>query len=125
MTIRAMIDGVERNLTAEEEEAYLAEMASTARLVIPDISRRQFFQQLAIIKIITEDEALSAMGGTIPFGLASLIVLLPSEDVFAAKMLLTGASTFQRNHLVTIAIGKAYKWPDEQVDEFFIEAAKL
>ena len=125
MTIRAMIDGVERDLTPEEEAAYLAETALMPRDPIPDISRRQFFQQLAVIGVIAEDEALAAMGGSIPAALVALVAALPADNRFSAKMLLTGASTFQRSHPDTQAIAAAYQWPDEQVDQFFVEAAQL
>lgn len=92
---------------------------------VPDISRRQFFQQLPILGVITEDEALAAMGGAIPAALAALVAALPEDGRFSAKMLLTGASTFQRDHAVTREFAAAYQWSDAQVDQFFAAAARL
>ena len=97
----------------------------TVPTVIPDISRRQFFQQLAAQAVITQDEAFAALGGTIPPELLTLINALPSDQQFAAKMLLAGATTFQRQHSLTLAIGAAYGWTPEQIDTFFAAGALL
>jgi hypothetical protein len=40
-------------------------------------------------------------------------------------MILSGATVFERNHPMTIAIGEAYGWTSEQVDGFFRTAAAL
>jgi hypothetical protein len=93
---------------------------------VPDsISDRQFFQQLAIIGIITEDQALASNAAVIPPPLLAIIDAMPSEQQFAAKMLVSGATVFERSHPMTIAIGAAYGMSSDQVDEFFREAAAL
>jgi len=96
-------------------------------IVIPStISDRQFFQQLAIQNIITKDDALNAVKtGFIPTALQSIIDPMPEDEKFAAEMLLSGATIFQRNHPLTNAIGQTYGMTSEQIDEFFINANKL
>lgn len=90
------------------------------------ISDRQFFQQLAVQGVITQDEALAAVRtGAIPAALQHLIDGLPSDQQFGATMILSGATTFERNHPLTIAIGAAYGWQAEQVDALFRAAAVL
>lgn len=89
------------------------------------ISDRQFFQQLAIAGIISEDEALASNAAVIPAPLLVLVNQLPEEDQFNAKMILSGATTFERNHPLTISIGSAYGMSSDQIDEFFKQASVL
>lgn len=88
------------------------------------ITRRQFFQQLAVQSIITNDEAL-ASGVTIPAALARLIGGMPSDQQFNAKMLVMYAPEFLRDHPVTVAIGKAFGWDGARIDAFFNAASRL
>ncbi|MRN67867.1 hypothetical protein [Brucella sp. 10RB9213] len=95
---------------------------------IPDeISRRQFFQHLAAMAIITKAEALAAMqGGVIPAPLQAIIDQLPTEDDrFEAQMFVVGAQNFNRLHWLTDKVWQAMAWTLEQRDEFWREAAKL
>lgn len=89
------------------------------------ISDRQFFHQLAIVGIITQDDALAANAAVIPPPLLAIIDAMPAEQQFAAKMLVSGATVFERQHPMTIAIGTAYGWNDAQIDDFFRAAATL
>ncbi len=90
------------------------------------ISDRQFFQQAAIGGFITEAEALAAVAtGAIPDALETFVSGLPGGDQFNARMLLSGATVFERAHPMTAAIGAAWGMTSEQVDEFFREAAGL
>lgn len=90
-----------------------------------EISDRQFFQQLAVAGIITEEQALAANAAVIPPPLLAIIGQMPSGDQFAAKMLVSGATVFQHNHPMTEAIGAAYGWTAAQIDDFFRAAALL
>lgn len=94
---------------------------------IPDISDRQFFQQAAVMGLITKTEAVAAVAtGTIPVSLQGIIDGLESEDErFAATMLLAGATTFQRTHPFTEAVGAAMGMTSEQIDKFFLAAGAL
>jgi len=90
------------------------------------ISRRQFFQQLAVQAIITQADAISAIKvGAIPSPLQTLINALPSDQQFAATMMITGAADFMRAHPLTISIGTAYGMTTTQIDQFFQAAAAL
>lgn len=89
------------------------------------ISDRQFFQQLAVIGVITEADALASNAAVIPSPLLAIINAMPVSQQFAAKMLVSGATVFERNHPMTIAIGAAYGMTSEQIDEFFRAAAAL
>ncbi|ELT47713.1 hypothetical protein [Brucella intermedia] len=104
------------------------EIIPRASDIVPDeISRRQFFQQLAVGGIITNAEALAAMkSGTVPQALQAIIDALPTEqDRFNAEMLVIGADTFSRLHALTETVRLAMQWTEEQRDSFWLEASKL
>lgn len=113
------------DLTPEE----IAEIQAHALppYVPPIISDRQFFQQASIAGIITQQEALAAVKtGEIPTVLQTIVDGIPdSNQRFAAEMLLSGATVFDRNHTLTEAVGAALGWTSEQIDQFFIDAALL
>lgn len=98
-----------------------------ARLSVPDqISDRQFFQQLAIEGKIAEHEALDAVGsGAIPAAMEVLILQLPSEQQFSARMLVRGATVFKRDHPVTALIGQLYGFSEQEIDALWVAAAQL
>ena len=75
---------------------------------------------------ITEAEALDAVGsGTIPAAMDALIDQLPSDQQFAARMLVRGATKFQRDHGVTQLIGNLYGRSSEQIDDTWRAASAL
>jgi|GEM_PF-1256142 len=102
-----------------------------APVIVPfapdEISRRQFFQQLAVAGIISKIEALAAMkSGAVPQALQAIIDALPTdEDRFNAEMLVIGADTFNRTHALTETVRLAMQWTEEQRDQFWQEASKL
>lgn len=105
------------------------EFTAPAPLVAPPppvpalISRRQFFQQLAILKKITNDEALAAMRvGAIPMVLQSIIDTQPSDNQFAYELILSGAENLQREHPLMGIVMKALKLSS---DDFFRGASIL
>lgn len=105
---------------------YAAALAIVERGPVPQsISDRQFFQQLAIEGIISEAEALASNAAVIPQPLLDIIDAMPAENQFAAKMLVSGATVFERHHEMTIVIGAARGMTSEQVDDFFRAAARL
>lgn len=131
---RAVIPPSEGNI---DYQAYLAwvgagnvatpfEPPAASTPVPSTISDRQFFQQLAVDGIVTRAEALAAVKtGEIPAALAGTIEALPDDQKFDAEMLLSGATTFERTHPLSIAIGEARGLTPEEVDAFFQAAAKL
>lgn len=93
---------------------------------IPEqISRRQFFEALANLGEITEDEAFAALSGQIPEAFLPLINSLPTDQRFSARMMLAGASTFERNHPVVQAIGASPEWGAQKVDALWLAASRL
>lgn len=106
-------------------EPYVA--PPTIEIVPDEISRRQFFQQLAKMEIITKSEALAALtSGSIPTPLQNIIDQLPTdEDKFNAQMLVIGASTFNRTHPLAEIVRQAMQWTIEQKDQFWRDAASL
>ena len=92
---------------------------------IQKISDRQFFQQCAVMGVITQDEALAANAAVIPSALLTLIGQLPSDQQFAAKMLVGGATVFERNNPLTVVIGQSFGWSSIQIDDFFRAAALI
>jgi len=88
------------------------------------ISRRQFFQQAAILGTITQDEALAAVAtGAIPSTLQTIINGLPADQQFNARMLVTGAAEFKRDHPLALVIGAALNLTSAQMDGFWAAAA--
>lgn len=77
------------------------------------VSRRQFFQVIALKGMITEDEALAAVqGGAIPKALSDFVAeKLPVDQQFPAKMLLSGAQEFYRTDALVEAYGAAQNPP--------------
>lgn len=92
-----------------------------------EISRRQFFQYLAVIGIISKDEALAAVqGGVIPAPLQAIIDQLPTaDDRFDAQMFVVGAQNFNRLHWLTDKVRQAMAWTLEQRDDFWRQSAKV
>ena len=108
------------------DNEYTELIANEIAPVVPImISDRQFFQQLAVIGSITQEEALASNAGVIPAPLLALINTMPEEQQFAVKMIVSGSTVFERSHPITLTIGAAYGWTPEQIDTFFIAASQL
>ena len=94
--------------------------------IAPDsISRRQFFQQASLSKLIDEEDALEAMGGRLPKVLLDSVSKLPVDYQFGAKALLVGAQTFERSNTLTPIIAKSLGLDQEQTEHFWAAASKL
>lgn len=89
------------------------------------ISDRQFFQQLAVQGIISQDQALASNAAIIPPPLLAIINAMPADQQFSVKMIVSGATVYNRMDPLTIAIGTAYGWTGAQIDAFFTAAAAL
>lgn len=116
-----IVDGVVIELTPDEIAAREAEIAAFAqqRTVPSGLSRRQFSQYLAETNEITWDEHFAWIGsGAIPAPIANALELI-ADDLTRnrAKSFLIGASTFERQHPMTLAllalIGKSESWADQ------------
>lgn len=94
--------------------------------VPPSISDRQFFQQIATMGLITEAEAEDAVAsGVIPASLAALVEFLPAQARHGARMLLKGATVFERNHEMTDTIAWLYGFDSAATDQLFRNASVL
>lgn len=118
-------EGDSSNTTVETDRVLIT-FFDASPTVPQIISDRQFFQALAGMQIITTEEALAAVGpGTIPAALDAMVQGLPQQEQFPARMLLTGATQFDRNHPMVAVFGVAFGWTPEQLDSFWIEAHQL
>ena len=94
--------------------------------VPPIISDRQFAQVLAVQGVITEDEALAwAARGDLPATLETAVMSLPEDQRFGARMLLSSATTYERNHPLVGALGSMLGYDSDQMDDFWRAAAAL
>lgn len=90
------------------------------------ISDRQFAQQLAVLGTITEAEALAwAARGELPGAMEMAIAALPEEARFGARMLLSSATTYERNHPLVGALADLLGYDDSELDDLWRAAAIL
>ena len=112
-----------------ENGSYVFRTPDPATLPPPvpeSIADWQFFQQLAVMELITEEEAERAVApGDIPGTILALIDQLPEEAQFPARIKLKGAVTFRRENELTQTIAQLYGFSDEQVDDLFRSAGAL
>jgi hypothetical protein len=96
-------------------------------LPVPEsISDRQFFQQLAIMDIISQAEAIAAVAtGTLPAIFVTAINALPENQQFSARMLVQGATTFNRNNQFVSYFAAFQGMTSAQVDDLWRNAAEL
>lgn len=91
-----------------------------------EISDRQFFQQLVVMGLITEDEAIAAVAtGTLPAAMAAFIDQLPAEQQFPARMALQGATTFLRSNPLVETFGTMQGMTSAEIDALWRDAAAL
>ncbi|MCO6050828.1 hypothetical protein NGM99_13675 [Mesorhizobium sp. RP14(2022)] len=90
------------------------------------ISDRQFSQALAMQGLITQDEALAAVKtGDVPADMQAYVDQLPAAERFAATMLLSGATSFNRDHPLVDGFGAAKGMTPEQIDDLWRFGATL
>lgn len=90
-----------------------------------EISRRQFFQELANREMITKEEALAAITvGTLPAAFDVLVSAILDEDIeWQARMLLAGATTFMRANWFVDYFAAMQGLPPAYMDDFWRSAA--
>lgn len=97
-------------------------------LPVPEtISRRQFYQGLAVTGKISQAEALAAIKtATLPTALQAMLDGMTDDDArFEADMLLSGASDFNRSHPLVMVFAIAQGMSETDVDEFWRLCAGL
>lgn len=93
---------------------------------LPDISDRQFYQQLAAAGLVTESEALAAVSvGTLPAAVEAIVFSMSPGGQFAARMLLSGATSFARSHPLVEVFATAMGMTPHELDEFWRAAGAL
>ncbi len=121
----------ERDAAVAERDALAAQLAALQAApvtagALPAISDRQFFQALAQAGAITPDAALAAvMTGTLPAPIAAAVEALPQAERFAARMLLSGATAFERGHPMVAQLGAALGYDAASLDALWRQAATL
>lgn len=85
------------------------------------ISRREFYQGLAVAGKITKEEALAAIKtGTIPAALQAMIDGMTDADAaFKAECLLAGASDFERDNPLVMVFAIKEGMSESEVDDFW------
>lgn len=90
------------------------------------VSRRQFFQALAVKATVSNTEALAAVRtGEIPAAMQTFVDAMPAGDRFAAEMLLSGAATFDRANPLVPSFMVANGMKDADVDDLWRLASTL
>jgi len=96
---------------------------------VPDvISDRQFAQVLALDGVISQDEALAwAARGDLPARLTDALEQIPEDDGarFGAKMMLSAATTYERNHPLVPTLGALLGMDDAALDNIWRTGATL
>jgi|SRR5215831_11172653 len=93
----------------------------------PIISDRQFFQAAAMSGKISPDEALAAvMTGTLPKILEEFLShITDPQQQFGVRMLLSGATQFERHHPLVDQLGQAFDMSPHEIDDLWRYAATL
>jgi hypothetical protein len=93
--------------------------------VPPVVTDRQLFQALAAEGLVPPAEALAAVRtGELPAAFRTVLDAMPEGERFAAEMVLSGATSFERGHPLTAAIGAGLGLSPEGIDELFRAAAR-
>ncbi len=119
---------VERDGLVVERDGLAGQLAAreAPAAELPAISDRQFFQALALAGAITADEALAAvMTGRLPAAIEAAVSALPAAERFAARMLLSGATAFERGHPMVARLGAAIGYDAAALDALWHRAAAL
>ena len=126
MSVLLQINGVDVEVADDDPRVPVPQPPQPVSL--PDISDRQFYQQLAVMGMITQAEAIAAVGtGAIPSEMQSALTSLPAVEQFAATMKLTGATTFERGDPLVAVFAAAQNPPltSAQLDALWQAAALL
>ncbi|KRE02608.1 hypothetical protein ASE61_15130 [Bosea sp. Root670] len=114
------------DMTPDEQAEHLASLADLPGPAVPAISDRQFAQQLAVLGVISEAEALAwAARGDLPAALESAIGQLPDGERFAARMLLSSATIYEFGHPLGPQLGALLGFDEPARRELWMAAALL
>ena len=122
-----IFDGENQRQASEAEvAAFLASLPPATSPVPSEISDRQFFQQLAIMGLISEVEAEdAASAGILPPAILSLVDQLPAGERFTTRMKLKSATIFLRTDPLVETFGAMQGMIPEQIDDLWRAASVL
>lgn len=105
------------------EEEYTPELPPEpqAEPVPEEISRRQFYEGLALKEWITRAEALAAMQtGAIPAALQAIADAMTDEDAkFKVLLMFAGNNSFYRSHPFVLVFAMARQMSETETDDFW------
>lgn len=104
------------------------EAPPVAEVLFASISDRQFFEALASdpYNLITEEEAEEAVAtGAIPGVMQAVIDVLPADQRFKTRMLLRGATTFERGNPLVEVFGASQGMNATAINDFWQFAGSL
>lgn len=91
-----------------------------------EITTLQFLIAAALNGIITQAEALGvAENGEVPAAIGAVFGQLESDEQFVARVTWAKMTSILRSDSLVDAVGAAFSMTSEQLDQFFIAAAKL
>jgi|SRR5262245_6682945 len=118
-----------QNLSAAENaklDALINQHDPTKTATPLEISDRQYFQQLAIENVITQNQAIDAVAGkSIPPSMAQYIQKLLPDQQFDAQMLFGGAILVRRDNSYVDGYRDFMGWTPEYMDQVFQRAAQI
>lgn len=114
--------------TGLEDDVWVIRTVDPSTLPPPvpsSITRRQCALQLLAMKAITADEALAmTKDGTPPAAVSAVFTQMPADQALLAQIDFAALGYHRDNPLINVMM-QANGMTPEQIDEFFILAAKL
>ena len=89
------------------------------------ITNRQYYQQLAIMGPITQQEAADAVVGTPPPTILGYISSLPQAQQFDAEMFFKGGTIYDRHAALLTGLATYMGWSNSFMDTLWEEGSKL
>lgn len=104
----------------------IVEYVVPAPIVPEEISPAQLFLQLNALGFITTQEALdAATAGKVPAAIDAIFSTLPANEALAARVRWARMTTCLRSDPLVAGLALANNLSEEDIDQFFIDAAKL
>jgi hypothetical protein len=126
MALIKHVDGVDIEMTPEEETEFLASLPGPSDAPVPaSITRRQCARQMLAMGLITGAEALAmTKTGDPPAMVAGAFALMTPEDAVLAEIDFA-ADTYLRSNPLLISLMTATGANSAAIDQFFRDASAL
>ena len=112
MTLTITVNNVTREMTKEEEAAWLSSLPTPPAPTLPSLTRRQLLLGLLSIGIHEAD-------------VDAKVTQLPADQVDVAQITWKYASEYKRDDPLVSTLAAAFALPDNQVDDLWTWAASL